>query len=243
MLSPPREIKVVVPEDDPRLMISDIVYQGETGGVRAHFARPKGDGKLAGVVIIHEIWGLVPHIKDVARRVALEGFLALAPDALSPLGGTPGDVTNVPALMQKLDRGTTIRNLVAAAKYLRTHPQSTGKVGVIGFCWGGGMANQVAVNFPDLKAAVPFYGMQPAAEDVPKIKASLLLHYAGNDERINQGIPAYEAALQKAHVEYRLHMYPGAEHAFFNDTGQRYNPGAATRAWERTIGFFKQKLS
>jgi carboxymethylenebutenolidase len=243
MLSPPREIKPVVPEDDSRLIVSDIVYPSETVRVRAHFARPKGDGKLAGVVVIHENRGLVPHIKDVARRVALEGFLAVAPDALSPVGGTPEDVTDVPALMQKLDREATIKNFVAAVNYLKTHPQSTGKVGVMGFCWGGGMANQVAVNSPDLKAAVPFYGMQPAAEDVPKIKASLLLHYAGNDERINQGIPAYEAALKKARVEYKLYMYPGAEHAFFNDAGQRYNPEAAKQAWERTISFFKQKLT
>jgi len=243
MLSPPREIKPVVPEDDPRLIVNDIVYPSETGSVRAHFARPKGDGKLAGVVVIHEIWGLVPHIKDVARRVALEGFLAIAPDALSPVGGTPEDVTDVPTLIRKLDSEATIKNFVAAVKYLKTHPQSTGKVGVMGFCWGGGMANQVAVNSPDLKAAVPFYGMQPVAEDVPKIKASLLLHYAGNDERINQGIPAYEAALKKAHVEYKLYMYPSAEHAFFNDTGQRYNPEAAKQAWDRTISFFKQKLT
>jgi len=243
MPSSPGEIKPVVPENDSRLVVNDMMYLGETGSVRAHFARPKGDRKLAGVVVIHENRGLVPHIKDVARRVALEGFLALAPDALSPVGGTPEDVTDVPTLIQKLDREVTIKNFVAAAKYLKTHPQSTGKVGVMGFCWGGGMANQVAVNSPDLKAAVPFYGMQPTAEDVPKIKASLLLHYAGNDERINQGIPAYEAALKKAGVEYKLYMYPGAEHAFFNDTSSRYNPEAAKLAWDRTIAFLKQKLT
>ena len=169
--------------------------------------------------------------------------MAVAPDALSPIGGTPQDVTDAPTLIQKLDRESTIKNFVAAAKYLKTHPQSTGNVGVMGFCWGGGMANQVAVNSPDVKAAVPFYGMQPVAEDVPKIEASLVLHYAGNDERINQGIPAYETALKKAHVEYRLFTYSGVEHAFFNDTGQRYNPEAAKIAWERTISFFKQKLT
>ncbi len=242
MLSSPREIKPVVLEDDSRLIVNNIAYPSEIGSVRAHFARPRGDRKLAGVVVIHENRGLVPHIMDVARRVALEGFLAIAPDALSPFGGTPEDVADVPTLIQKLDREATVKNFVAAAKYLKTHPQSTGKVGVMGFCWGGGMANQVAVNFPELQAAVPFYGMQPVAEDVPKMKASLLLHYAGNDERINQGIPAYEAALQKAQVEYKLYMYPGAEHAFFNDTSQRYNPEAARQAWERTISFFKQKL-
>jgi carboxymethylenebutenolidase len=243
MLSSPREIKPIVPENDFRLIVNNIMYPSEIGSVRAHFARPKGDTRLPGVVVIHENRGLVPHIKDVARRVALEGFLAIAPDALSPVGGTPEDVTDAPTMIQKLDREATIKNFVAAAKYLKTHPQSTGKVGVVGFCWGGGMANQVAVNSPDVKAVVPFYGMQPATEDVPKIKASLLLHYAGDDERINQGIPAYEAALKKAHVKYKLYMYPGAEHAFFNDTGQRYNSEAAKQAWERTISFFKQKLT
>jgi carboxymethylenebutenolidase len=243
MLSSSREIKPVVPENDSRLIVSDIAYPSGMGSVRAHFARPKGDIRLPGVVVIHENRGLVPHIKDVARRVALEGFLAIAPDALSPVGGTPEDVTDVSTLIQKLDREATIKTFVAAAKYLKTHPQSTGKVGVMGFCWGGGMANQIAVNSSDLDAAVSFYGMQPASEDVLKIRASLLLHYAGNDERINQGIAAYEAALKKAHVEYKLYMYPGVEHAFFNDTSPRYNPEAAKKAWERTISFFKQKLA
>ena len=243
MPSSPREIKPIVPENDSRLVVNDVIYPGETGSVHAHFARPKGDRKRAGVIVIHENRGLVPHIKDVARRVALEGFLAIAPDALSPIGGTPEDVTDVPTLIRKLDREATIKNFVAALKYLKTHPQSTGKVGVMGFCWGGGMSNQVAVNSPDLKAAAPFYGIQPTAEDASKIKASLLLHYAGNDERINQGIPAYETALKKADVEYKLYMYPGAEHGFFNDTGSRYNPESAKLAWDRTIAFFKQKLT
>ena len=236
------ENKQVVSKDDPRLNVRDIKHLGEIGDVLAHFARPKGDAKLPGVIVIHENRGLVPHIEDVARRVALEGFLAVAPDALSPIGGTPEDVSDVPTLIQKLDRASTIKNFVAAVKYLKTHPQSTGNVGVMGFCWGGGMANQVAVNSSDLKAAVPFYGMQPAPEDVPKIKAPLLLHYAGNDERINQGIPAYEAELKKAHVDYKMYMYEGVEHAFFNDTGPRYNEKAAKLAWERTISFLKQKL-
>jgi carboxymethylenebutenolidase len=243
MFSSSKEIKPVVPEKDPRLTVNDIAYPSETGSVRAYLARPKKDAKQPCVIVIHENRGLVPHIKDVVRRVALEGFLAVAPDALSPAGGTLEDVTDVPTLIQKLDRGATIKNFVAAAKYLKTHPQSTGKVGVMGFCWGGGMANQVAVNSRDVKAVVPFYGMQPVAEDVAKIRASLLLHYAGNDQWINQGIPTYEAALKKARVEYKLYMYPGAEHAFFNDTSSRYNPEAAKQAWERTIGFFKQKLA
>ena len=232
----------VVPKDDPRLYVENIKYPGETGDVLAHFARPKGDEKLPGVIVIHENRGLNSHTEDVARRVALEGFLAVAPDALSPLGGTPADVNEARALMQKLDSQATIKNFVAAVKYLKTHPQSTGKVGCTGFCWGGGVINQVAVNSPDLKAAVPFYGRQPASEDVPKIKASLLLHYAGLDERINKGIPEFEAALKEASVDYKIFMYEGAGHAFFNDTGSRYHEEAAKLAWERTIAFFKQKL-
>jgi len=232
----------VVPKDDPRLYVENIKYPGETGDVLAHFARPKGDKKLPGVIVIHENRGLNPHTEDVARRVALEGFLAVAPDALSPLGGTPEDVDEARLLMRKLDSQATIKNFVAAVTYLKTHPQSTGKVGCTGFCWGGGVTNQVAVNSPDLKAAVPFYGRQPASEDVPKIKASLLLHYAGLDERINKGIPEFEAALKEASVDYKIFMYEGAGHAFFNDTGSRYHEEAAKLAWERTIAFFKQKL-
>jgi carboxymethylenebutenolidase len=232
----------VVQKEDPRLYVEDIKYPGETGDVLVHFAKPKGDIKLPGVIVIHENRGLVPHIKEVARRVALEGFLVVAPDALSPLGGTPEDINEAPSLIQKLDSQATTKNFVAAVKYLKTHPQSTGKVGCVGFCWGGGMTNQVAVNSPDLKAAIPFYGMQPASEDVFKIKASLLLHYAGLDERINKGIPTYEAALKKASVDYKIFMYEGAEHAFFNDTSPRYHEVSAKLAWERTIAFLKQKL-
>jgi len=232
----------VVPEDDSRLHVENIKYPGETGDVLAHFARPKGDAKLPGVIVIHENRGLVPHIKDVARRAAIEGFIAIAPDALSPLGGTPEDVNEVRSLMRKLDSQATVKNYVAAVKYLKTHPQSTGKVGCMGFCWGGGVTNQVAVNSPDLAAAVPFYGRQPAPEDVPKIKASMLLHYAGLDERINAGIEAFEAALKEASIEYKLFMYEGAGHAFFNDTGSRYHKEAALLAWERTIAFLKEKL-
>jgi carboxymethylenebutenolidase len=232
----------VVSKEDPRLYVENIKYTGDTGDVLAHFARPKEDVKLPGVIVIHENRGLNPHTEDVARRVASEGFLAVAPDALSPLGGTPKDVDEARSLMRKLDSQTTIKNFVAAVKYLKSHPRSTGKVGVMGFCWGGGVANQVAVNSPDLKAAVPFYGRQPASEDVSKIKASLLLHYAGLDERINQGIPAFEVALKEANIDYKLFMYEGAGHAFFNDTSSRYHEEAAKLAWERTIAFFKQKL-
>ncbi len=232
----------VVAKDDPRLDTEYVKYPGETGEVRASFAKPKGDEKLPAVIVIHENRGLNPHTEDVARRVALEGFIAIAPDALSPLGGTPDDVDEARSKMRELDGEETEKNFLAAVKDLKTHPQSTGKVGVMGFCWGGGMSNQLAVNSPDLAAAIPFYGRQPAAEDVPKIKASLLLHYAGLDERINAGIPAYEAALKAASVDYKMHMYEGAGHAFFNDTGGRYHEEAAKLAWKRTIAFLKEKL-
>jgi carboxymethylenebutenolidase len=232
----------VVAEDDPRLDAEYIKYPGETGEVRASFARPKGDEKLSGVIVIHENRGLNSHIKDVGRRVALEGFLAIAPDALSPLGGTPEDADEARSMIGKLDSGATVKNFVAAVKYLKTHPQSTGKLGVMGFCWGGGMTNQVTVNSPDLVAAVPFYGRQPASEDVPRIKASMLIHYAGLDKRINAGIEAFEAALKEAGVDYKIYMYEGAGHAFFNDTGSRYHEEAAKLAWERTIAFLKEKL-
>jgi carboxymethylenebutenolidase len=233
----------IVAKDDPRLQAEYIHYAGATGEVRAYLARPKGDGKFPGVVVIHENRGLNPHIEDVNRRVALEGFLAMAPDGLSPLGGTPQDPDEARALIGKLDDRSTIDNFTAAVKYLKMNSMSTGKVGVVGFCWGGRMANQVAVNSPDLIAAVPYYGSQPAVEDVPKIKAALLLHYAGLDERINAGIPAFEAALKAAAVNYQIYMYAGAKHAFNNDTNaERYNPEAAQLAWQRTIAFLKEKL-
>jgi carboxymethylenebutenolidase len=233
----------ITAKDDARVIGENMKYAGETGEVRAYFARPKGDTKLPGVVVIHENRGLNAHIEDVTRRMALEGFLALAPDALSPLGGTPEDSEKAPALIGQLDKEKTTGNFVAAVKYLKTHPLSTGKMGVVGFCWGGAMANQVAVHSPDLVAAVPYYGAAPASEDVPKIKASLLLHYAGMDERINAGIPAFEAALKAASVNYKLYMYEGAQHAFNNDTTPaRYNKDAAQLAWQRTISFLKEKL-
>jgi carboxymethylenebutenolidase len=194
-------------------------------------------------MVIHENRGLNPHIEDVCRRIALEGFFAMGPDALSMTGGTPKDPDEARELIKKLDRQTTIDNFVAAAKYLKTHPQSSGKVGVVGFCWGGAMANQMAVNSPDVDAVVPYYGRQPAAEDVPKIKAPLLLHYAGLDERINKGIPAFEAALKAASVDYTIHMYDSVKHAFNNDTNPgRYNREAAELAWKRTLEFFSGKL-
>ena len=233
----------MVAENDSRLHTEYVNYPGESGDIRAYLARPKGEGTLPAVIVIHENRGLQPHIEDVTRRVALEGFLAIGPDALSPLGGTlKDDMDKTRSLMRELDGEATVKNYVAAVEYLKTHPQSTGKVGCMGFCWGGGVTNQVAVNAADLSAAVPFYGRQPAVEDVPKIKAAMMMHYAGNDTRINEGIPAFEAALKKAGIEYQIFMYPGTGHAFFNDTGSRYDEEASKLAFERTIAFFKEKL-
>ena len=233
----------VISKDDPRIQSEDINYPGATGDIRANLVQPKGREKAPGVVVIHEIWGLNPHIEDVARRLAVEGFLAMAPDALSPLGGSPEDPGKARPMFRQLDGESNVKNYIAAVKYLQNHPQSNGNVGVVGFCWGGGVANQIAVNSPDLKAAVPYYGRQPDPEDVPKIKASLLLHYAGNDERINKGIPAFEQALKKASIDYTLYIYEGANHAFNNDTNAaRYHKEAAQLAWKRTIAFFKEKL-
>src|SRR5665647_2569848 len=227
-----------------KLINEFISYPGATGDMRAYLSMPEGKKKLPGVIVIHENRGLVPHIQDVNRRMAMEGFIALAPDALSPLGGTPeNDDDKGREMIGQLDRDATVKNFVAAVKYLKTHPRSTGKVGCTGFCWGGAMTNQVAVNAPDLNAAVPYYGSTPAPEDVPKIKASIMAHYAGNDERINVGIPAFEEALKKAGIEYQIFIYEGASHAFNNDTNpERYNKEAADLAWGRTIGFFKEKL-
>jgi len=230
-------------QDNSDLVTEFIKYPGETGDMRAFMAMPKKGNKFPAVIVIHENRGLVPHIQEVARRMAREGFLALAPDALSPVGGTPEDISNVGQLFQKLVPEQTTKNFVAAVKYLETNPKSTGKVGCTGFCWGGAMTNQVAVNSPDLDAAVPYYGSVPKAEDVPKIKAPIMAHYAGNDERINAGIPAFEEALKKNNKEYQIFMYEGAGHAFNNDSNaERYNEQAAKLAWGRTIAFFKEKL-
>lgn len=231
-----------VAKDDARLETGYIEYQGETGQVRAYSARPKGAKKLPGVVVIHENRGLNPWVEDMTRRVALEGYHAIAPDALSPLGGTPQNPDEARPLFQKLDGPANIKNFVAAVAYLKTGPQATGKVACTGFCWGGGVTNQVAVNAPDLTAAIPFYGMQPAPADVPKIRAAMLIHYAGDDERIDAGIPAFEEALKMAGVSYKIHVYEGAKHAFMNDTGANYNKEAAELAWKRTVEFLKDRL-
>lgn len=233
----------MISETDDRIRSEVVKYTGASGELKAYSAMPRGDKKIPAVVVIHEVWGLNPHIEDVARRLAIEGFMAMAPDALTSQGGTPQDPDKAFAMVRALDRQTTIKDYIAAVQYLKNHPRSNGNVGVIGFCWGGSMANQMAVHSLDLKAAVPFYGGQPEADEVPKIKASLLLHYAGNDERINQGIPAFVDALKKAGTDYTLYMYEGVNHAFHNDTNTaRYNKEAAQLAWKRTIAFLSEKL-
>jgi carboxymethylenebutenolidase len=238
----PARAAVVAPED-PRLETGRLVFPGAGGEVKAYLARPRGAGRLPAVIVIHENRGLNPHIEDVARRVALEGFLALGPDFLSPLGGTPANEDTARDMFGKLDAAQTVRNAVSAVSFLGTHAQSSGKVGAMGFCWGGGMVGDLAVNAPDLRAGVVYYGRQPKAAEVDRIAAPLLLHYAGLDDRINQGIPAFEEALKKANKKYALHVYDGANHAFNNDTGvARYNKAAAEQAWARTIAFLKEHL-
>jgi carboxymethylenebutenolidase len=231
-------------EKDADLVTEFIKYPGETGEMKAYLARPKASKKYPAVIVIHENRGLQPHILDVNRRMAREGFLALAPDGLSPLGGTPeNDVSKAVSMIRELNNEQTIKNFVAAVRYLETNPLSNGKVGCTGFCWGGGMTNQVAVNASTLKAAVPYYGRQPVNEDVAKIKAPVLAHYAENDQGINQGIQAFEEALKKAGIEYHIFTYPGTQHGFNNDTNpERYNEGAAKLAWKRTVDFFREKL-
>ena len=243
MLESNYAMAAMVSPDDPNLLAEYISYPGKTGQVRAYVVRDRKKTIKPGVVVVHENRGLNPHIEDVARRLASEGFFAVAPDALSPMGGTPNDSDKARDMIRKLDRKSTLDNFLAAQKYLKSHPGSTGKTGVVGFCWGGSMSNQMAVHLPDLSAAVPYYGRQPAAGDVPKIKASLLLHYAELDQRINTGIAAYEAALKKAGTDYRIFIYKGAKHAFNNDTNvSRYHKKAAQKAWQRTIAFLKEKL-
>jgi carboxymethylenebutenolidase len=235
----------IVAEDDPRLMAEDITWPGDRGEMKGYLARPAGaESKLGTVIVVHENRGLNPHIKDVARRMALEGFLALAPDFLSPLGGTPADEEAARGMTGQLDPLTTIGNGVATVAFLKGHAEGNGTVGAIGFCWGGGTVNSLAVNAPDLAAAVAYYGRQPKTEEVPKIKAALMLHYAGLDARINEGIDAYKAALDAAGKEFTIYVYEGAQHAFNNDTSEaRYNKDAAELAWIRTVAFFEENLA
>jgi carboxymethylenebutenolidase len=237
-----------VPANDPRLEMLWVTFKGASGDVRAYLAMPKqGAAKRGGVVVVHENRGANPHIVDVTRRIALEGYNALAVDLLSPQGGTPTPFDDDKArdMFAKIDRAVAVKDLVAAVEYLKSRPDSNGKIGAVGFCFGGGMVNQLAVaTGPDLTAAVAYYGGAPSAESVPRIKAKMLLHFAGNDTNTNAGIPKYEEALKSAGVDYKLYMYEGAEHAFNNDTNAaRYNKAAADLAWSRTVAFLKSNLA
>ncbi len=235
----------IVADDDARLKAGDITYPGSTGEMKGYLVHPADqNGKLGTVIVIHENRGLNPHIRDVARRMALEGFVALAPDFLSPLGGTPADEDKAREMFGRLDPAQTVANEVATVAFLKGHELGNGKVGAVGFCWDGGAVNDLAVASPDLAAAVAYYGRQPEPEDVPKITAPLLLHYAGLDDRTNAGIDAYKAALDAACKQYTVYVYDGVQHAFNNDTSEaRYNKAAADLAWGRTIAFLKEKLA
>jgi carboxymethylenebutenolidase len=244
-LSPTFAAPLVAPAD-ARLKTSRVEFPSPQGYGKVHgyLAEPAhAKGKLPTILVVHENRGLNPHIEDITRRVALEGYVAFAPDALYPLGGYPGDEDKARELFPKLDQAKTRADFIAAAHALAALPQGTGKVGVVGFCYGGGIANYLATQLPDLAAAVPFYGMQPPAADVARIRAPLLIHDAGKDERVLAGWPAYEAALKANHVDYQHIVYPGVEHGFNNDTTPRYDDAAAKLAWGRTMAFFKAKLA
>ncbi len=230
-----------VPEED--LFTERISYPGVNGDMQAYIARPKMEAKYPAVIIIHENRGLNAHIEDVTRRAARAGYLAIAPNALSPLGGTPANEDEARNLFQQLNAEDSFRNFIKVFDYLPGRKDCNGKYGCVGFCWGGAMANKLAVNVPSLKAAVAFFGSQPQAAAVPKINAAVQLHYGGLDERINAGIPAYEAALKNAGTPYELYKYEGVNHAFHNDTAPtRYNEAAAKLAWQRTLDFFAKYL-
>ncbi len=235
-----------VAKDDARLKAEyvELASPQGYGKMRGYLVRPaKAAGKLPGVLVVHENRGLNPHIEDIARRVALDNFVAFAPDALTPLGGYPASGEDeARALFGKLEQPKTREDMVAAAGFLRNHAECTGKTGVVGFCYGGGIANFLPTRVPEILAAVPFYGGPAAADDVPKIKAQLLINYAGNDERVNASWPGYETALKAAGIKYEMHMYPGTEHGFNNDTTPRYSKDAAGQAWTRTMGLFNAAL-
>ena len=235
-----------VAKDDKRIHTERLDYDSPNGSgkMRGYLARPaNASGKLPGVVVIHENRGLNPYIEDVARRLALENYIAFAPDALAPIGGYPGDEDKARDLFAKQDGKKRIEDLVTGANVLKTRPECNGKYGAVGFCFGGGICNLFAVRLPDLAASVPFYGVQVPASDVPKIKAALLIHYAEHDERIDSGWPAYEAALKENKIRYECHFYPGTQHGFHNDTTPRYDEAAAKLAWTRTLAHFKKHLS
>src|SRR5436190_18443019 len=233
----------IVAPDDARLSAERTAYDSPKGKINGYLVRPAAKGKRPAVIVIAENRGLNPHIEDVARRLAVEGFLALAPDLLSVNGGTPPNEDAARDLHQKTDREAMIAAAVAGIPVMLKHEESTGKVGAVGFCFGGGVVNRMATDSPDLAAGVPYYGVQPPADKVPAIKASLLLQYAETDENINKGIAAHEAALKAGNKKYTLHTYPGTQHAFNNDTGAaRYNKAAADLAWTRTLAFFRDNL-
>ncbi len=237
--------KIQVPKIDERLKTETIEYASPKGGgtIKAQLSRPtSATKKLPGIIVVHENRGLNPHIADVGRRAALANFISIAPDALSPLGGYPGNDDDGRTLQRKRDRNEMLEDFIAAFEYLKAHPDCTGHIGVVGFCFGGWISNMMAVKVADLKAAVPFYGSQPAAEEVPNIKAPLLLQFAAFDKRVNAGWPDYAKALQDNNKEYTAHLYPDVNHGFHNDTTPRYNYEAATLAWQRTIEFFNRTL-
>jgi carboxymethylenebutenolidase len=244
-LSPQFAQAAQVPANDPRINVQSLDFSSPEGygPMRGYLVRPaNASGKLPGVLVVHENRGLNPHIEDIARRLALDNFVAFAPDALFPLGGYPGDEDKARELFAKLDQKKTREDFMVAAGVLAQHPSCNGKIGTVGFCYGGGIVNMLATRLPSLRATVPFYGSQPPAEDVAKIKAPLLIHYAGNDDRINAGWPAYERALTADGVKFEMFKYPGTEHGFNNDTTPRYDEAAAKLAWQRTIKFFGQNF-
>ena len=231
--------------NDPRLKTERLTYPSPDGHgtVNGYLARPAGaSGPLPAILVAHENRGLNPHIEDITRRLALDGFMAFAPDALTPLGGYPGDEDKARQLFAKLDQAKTREDFVSGARYLKSRPDCSGKLGVVGFCWGGGIAHVLATRLPELDAAVPFYGNHPPSEDAVKVKAPLLIHFAAVDERINAAWPAYETALKAAGVRYTAHVYPGTQHGFNNDTTPRFDAASAGLAWERTLAFFRENL-
>ena len=234
-----------IPKDDIRITVGYQTVQSPegNGSIKGYFARPaNASGKLPAVLVIHENRGLNPYIEDVARRFAILNFIAYAPDGLTSVGGYPGDEEKAAAAFRTVNAGKMAEDFVASAKWLKARPESSGKLGAIGFCFGGGIVNQLAVRLPELDAGAPFYGRQPSADAVPQIRASLLLHYAGNDQGINAGIPAYEAALKANGKAYTLYVYEGTQHGFHNDTTPRYDEQAAKLAWQRTVDFFNRTL-
>lgn len=236
---------IQIGQDNPNLKTETIQYPSPKGGntINAQLSRPKdAKGKLPGIVVVHENRGLNPHIADVGRRAALAGFISISPDALTPLGGYPGNDDDGRTMQRKRDRNEMLEDFIAAHDYLKNHPECTGNIGVVGFCFGGWISNMMAVKVPDLKAAVPFYGGQPDAEMVPDIQAPLLLQFGELDTRVNAGWPDYEKALKENNKEYEAYIYPGANHGFHNDTTARYDKEAAKLAWDRTIDFFKKNL-